>query len=98
LADGAREPISFDAGYVPYAVAKELALRALAEAQSPRARISCKLASFDGGIRRGSIRKIQDREGNEVTVIVTGYNVTGTPVGRGMLAISQSIEGVVLAA
>lgn len=95
--NGAREPISFDAGYIPYAVAKELALRALEQANNPKPTISCELASFDGGIRRGSIRRIQDRDGNEVTAIVTGYTVTGTQQGRGLITISQSIEGVVIA-
>jgi hypothetical protein len=95
-ANGAREPISFDAGYIPYAVAKELALRALEQANNPKDTISCQLVSFDGGIRRGSIRRIQDRDGNEVTAIITGYSVTGTQQGRGLITISQSIEGVVI--
>jgi hypothetical protein len=97
IADGAREPISFDAGYLEFSVAQELAIRALEQARNPRQTISCELASFDGGIRRGSIRRIQDREGNEVTAIITGYTVTGTPQGRGLITISQSIEGAVIA-
>lgn len=96
-ANGPREPISFDAGYIPYGVAKELALRALEQANNPKPTISCELASFDGGIRRGSVRRIVDRDGNEVTAIITGYTVTGTQQGRGLITISQSIEGVVIA-
>jgi hypothetical protein len=95
--DGAREPISFDAGFIPYAVAKELALRALEQAKNPKATISCQLASFDAGIRRGSIRNIVDRDGNSVTAIVTGYSVSGTQAERGQIVIGQSIEGVVIA-
>jgi hypothetical protein len=94
LADGAREPISFDAGFVTYPIAKELAFRAMAEATTPRPRITCQLASFDAGIRRGSIRNIRDRDGNEVTAIITGYSITGTQAARGQILISQSIEGV----
>lgn len=97
-ADGAREPISYDAGYLPYEIAKELALRALDHAKNPRMTVSCTLASFDAGIHRGSIRKIYDRAGNFVTAIITGYSVKGTAGQRGMLEISQSIEGVVIAA
>jgi hypothetical protein len=95
--DGPREPISFDAGFVQYQVAKELALRALDHARNPKPLVACILASYDGGIRRGSIRRIQDREGNQVTAIVTGYSVNGSALGRGLIAISQSIEGVAIA-
>lgn len=96
LADGAREPISFDAGYVTYEIAKELALRALEHAKSPKPTISCQLASLDAGIRRGSVRNIVDRLGNEVVAIITGYSVTGTQAERGQIVISQSIEGVAI--
>lgn len=96
IADGAREPITFDAGFVVYAIAKELALRELAEKRTPRPRITCKLASYDAGIRRGSVRRIRDRDGNEVKSIITGYSVTGTQAQRGQNLISQSIEGVVI--
>lgn len=95
--DGAREPISFDAGFIPYAVAKELALRALEQARNPKPTVSCQLASFDAGVRRGSIRNIVDRDGNSVTAIVTGYSVSGTQAERGQIVIGQSIEGVVIA-
>jgi hypothetical protein len=90
LADGAREPISFDAGYVSYPIAKELALRALAEARNPRETVKVELARFDGGIRRGSIRNLVDRDGNVKTVIITGFQIEGLP-------IRQTIEGVVIA-
>lgn len=89
LADGAREPISFDAGLVSYAIAKELALRALEEAKSPRDVVKVELASFDAGIRRGSIRNLIDRDSNSVTVMVTGYGVDGLPV-------RMVIDGVVI--
>lgn len=92
---GFREPISFDAGFVQYEIAKELALRELAAAQSPRDTISCTLATFDGGLRRGSVRRVRNRAGAEKTVIVTGIRVEGRPVGRGF-AITQSFEGVVI--
>jgi hypothetical protein len=80
LEEGARVPATFDAGYVTYAVAKELALRKLALLRSPRAIVKVELASFDAGIRRGSIRILVDRDGNETTVIVIGYQVSGLPV------------------
>ena len=95
-ADGGRAPISYDAGFVPYPIAKELALRALAEARTPRDTVRAELASFDAGIRRGSVRNLLDREGNSVKVIITGYDVTSKVVERGALAISQVIEGVVI--
>lgn len=89
LADGAREPISFDAGYVQYPIAKELALRKLESVRTPRTTVTARLATFDAGIRRGSIRNLIDRDGNVDKVIVTGYSVEGLPV-------VQTIEGVVI--
>jgi hypothetical protein len=96
LADGPREPITYDAGFAIYAIALELALRALREARTPRPKVSCKLASFDGGLRRGSIRLIADRDGVETLVMVTGYSVNGAASAHGQILISQTIEGVVL--
>ncbi len=95
--NGPREPISFDAGYVPYTTAKELALRMLALSNAPLQTVSLTLPSFDGGIRRGSVRRVRDRDGNEINMIVTGYRVTGTQKRPGFLTISQSIEGFQLA-
>jgi hypothetical protein len=95
--DGPRVPISLNVDFVPFAIGKELAERELRLIRNPPATISCQLASYDAGITRGSVRTIQDRDGNEVTAIVTGHSATGTPLGRGLIAISQSIEGVVIA-
>ncbi len=94
--NGAREPLSFDAGFVPYMIAKELAFRELEIANSPLDRVRCQLATFDAGIRRGSIRKVHDREGNSAKVFVTGYDIQGSAGERGQINISQTIEGVVL--
>ncbi len=95
-ANGARQPIAFDAGYVPYATAKELAYRELASVNAPPPRVRVSLAEFDAGIRRGSIRRVFDRDGNSVKVIVTGYSLSGTATERGQLVISQVIDGVAL--
>jgi hypothetical protein len=98
LADGAREPITFDAGFLPYAIGKELAFRELANVREPKPVITCQLATYDAGIRRGSVRKLFFRDGSHVRVIVTGFEVTGTPRERGQLLIGQTITGVVLSA
>lgn len=80
LEDGPRAAISVDAGYVQYPIAKELAFRALRKVRRPRKTVSFTLAQFDGGIRRGSVRNIFDRDGNSIQVIVTGHSVDGLPV------------------
>lgn len=90
LADGAREPVAFDAGYVEYAIAKELALRELDFLRNPREIVRAELATFDGGIDRGSIRNLIDRDGNSKTVIITGWQVEGMPV-------KMTVEGAVIA-
>lgn len=90
LADGPREPAPFDAGFVGYAIAKELALRELDFLRNPREIVRAELASFDGGIGRGSIRNLIDRDGNSKTVIIIGFQVEGLPV-------KMTIEGVVVA-
>lgn len=92
LAMGPIEPITFDAGYVsPYAIARELALRTLEEVREPRDICTVQLATYDAGIRRGSVRNLIDRDNNALTVMVTGYQLSGLPV-------VQTIEAVVLPA
>jgi hypothetical protein len=89
-ADGPRVPASFDAGYVEYAIARELALRRLALLRTPRALVKAELTSFDPGIGRGSIRTLVDREGGERTAIIIGYQVEAMPV-------KMTIDAVVIA-
>lgn len=88
-ADGARVPLTFDAGYVSYPVGKELAFRKLANSRRPPEPVRAVLASFDAGIRRGSIRNLVDRDGASVTAIITGYQLSGLPV-------QQTVDGVVI--
>lgn len=93
---GYRKPITFDAGYLLPTQAFELAARILADAQDPPEQVNVTLTTFDGGIRRGSLREVVDRAGTSKNIIVTGWTLTGTPGPRGLCVITQSISGLVI--
>lgn len=80
LADGPMVPANFDGQYTPYPIALELALRYLRSLRRPRTIIKTELTRFDPAIGRGSIRVLVDRDGNELTAIIIGYQVEGMPV------------------
>lgn len=93
--DGPRKPISWDAGFLPFDQAKELGARMLKDAQLPPEQFQCVLMTLDFGIRRGSIRRVFDRAGNNKLMIVLGYSIKGE-VRNGLCVMSMVIQGVAI--
>ena len=95
--DGAREPITWDAGYLPFEQAFPLAERVLADAKEPPETLHVVLLKPDFGLRRGSLRRVEvNRSGNKKLGIVTGYKLNGTPALRGMCLLTMEFNLLVI--
>lgn len=95
--DGAREPISWDAGYLPFEQAIPLANRVLADAKEPPETLRVVLLKPDFGLRRGSFRRVEvNRNGNKKPGIVTAYSLKGTPGQRGMCVLTMDFNLLVI--
>jgi hypothetical protein len=72
---GPRVPLSLDAGDVPFDIAETIAQRILdRQGQQPQ-RVYVEFAGFDAALRRGSLRRVEDREGNKYLAFITGYSI-----------------------
>lgn len=89
-ADGAREPITWDAGFLPFEQAFPLAERVLADAKEPPEQLAVTLLKPDLGLHRGSLRRVQvNRTGTTKIGVVTSYNLRGEPDKGGMLKLTM---------
>jgi hypothetical protein len=93
---GTLPPATLDAGDIPYGPALELANRVLMRHGRQPQRVTIKFAGIDVALRRGSLRKVSDRAGNEYLVFITGYTITGKELGTVNFSIEQQAEGIVL--
>lgn len=91
-----RAPLTFDAGYLPAAEATRLARRQLDDAKDPPETVQAELLDWDAGLRRGSLRQVEMRDGSFKTVLVTGWQLTGRDLGGPGFSYVQTIEGIVL--
>jgi len=91
-----RVPVSLSAGNVPFNVAKGLAQRILDRQGNTPTKVSMELSGMDLALRRGSIRKVPDRDGNLYTVFITGFSINGENLGKPDFRISMSAQGLVI--
>lgn len=98
VADGdhLRNPVQLSAGNVPFDIAKRLALRILERQGNEPASVSVELTGLDLAVRRGSIRRVELRDGSTVRVFVTGYRVTGTNLGSPNFGVTMTVDGLVI--
>ena len=92
----ARPPLQFNAGNIPYDIARPLAERLLALRGAKPRTITFELAGLDLSLRRGSLRRVFTRDGTIYKTFITGYSVEGSPGPRGALVLSMRGEGVVI--
>ncbi len=91
-----RVPASLNAGNVPFGVAKVLANRILDRQGQQPTKVSMELSGLDLTLRRGSIRKVHDREDNVYTVFITGFTIAGDNLGRSDFRVTMTATGVVI--
>lgn len=92
----ARPPLQFNAGNIPFEIAKPLAERLLARRGAKPRTITFDLAGMDLSLRRGSLRRVFTRDGTIYKTFVTGYSVTGEPGPKGSVVLSMSGTGIVI--
>lgn len=91
-----RPPASLSAGNVPVAEAKALARRILDRRGTQPAKANVDLTGFDLALRRGSLRKIRDREGDRLKVFIKGFRIVGEQLGTPNFSVKQSVTGLVI--
>lgn len=96
--DGFRAPLSFNAGYLDFPMAKELGARKLSEARNPPEQIEASLErKLDLSMRRGALRNVKNRAGGNKDIIVEGFQIDGavkqTSSGRAVFEVGMSIQG-----
>ncbi|HEX8090036.1 MAG TPA: hypothetical protein VF762_14340, partial [Blastocatellia bacterium] len=94
--DGTLPPAHINAGDIPFAPALEIANRVLARHGQQPQRVSIQFAGIDVALRRGSLRRVSERDGSEYLVFITGYTITGENLGTADFSIMQQAEGIVL--
>jgi hypothetical protein len=96
--DGAREPITYDAGlHMPFVQALPLARRILEDAKNPPMTVKVILLKPDFGLRRGSLRRMQiNRTGDVKLGVVTSYSIRGNPGPRGMIVLTMEFNMLVI--
>jgi hypothetical protein len=93
---GPRVPASLDAGNVPFDQALMLAERLLALGGAEPGRIQIRFTGLDLSLRRGSLRRITDRQGVDYIVFITGYRMRGERLGTPEFEITMEAEGVII--
>jgi len=91
---GLMEPLALNAGEVPFDIAYKVALRQLERLGARPRSAKVELPRFDAAIRKGSLRDIDDREGDSHKYLITGWTITGRELGGANGSISMSTDGV----
>ncbi len=89
-----RAPITISAGNIPLAIARLIVDRILArEGEEPEA-LSVELAGLDLTLRKGSLRKMRNREDEDTLMFVAGLDIVGSELGTPNFDYTQSYTGV----
>ena len=91
-----RVPASLNAGNVPFDVAKILAQRILARHGNQPAKVNMELSGLDLALRRGSLRRVLDRDDVEHVVFITGFSIHGENLGRPDFRVTMTAQGIVI--
>lgn len=94
--DGTLPPVSVDAGDIPFEFALDRAEMILARHGLSPQRAAITFAGLDLALRRGSLRRVSNRAGQEFLVFITGYQITGSNLGARNFDYGQTAEGIVL--
>ena len=95
--DGTLPPAQISAGDIGFGPALEIGNRLLARHGQQPQRVTIQFAGIDVLLRRGSLRRVSERDGSEYLVFITGYTITGQNLGTADFSITQQAEGIVLA-
>lgn len=93
---GTLPPAAISAGDIPFGPAREIAQRVLDRHGQQPQRVSIQFAGIDVALRRGSLRRVSERDGSQYLVFITGFTITGENLGTPDFSISQTAEGIVL--
>lgn len=91
-----RVPASFDAGEIPFTIARGLAQRILDRQGASPTRIPIEFTGLDLALRRGSIRRVVDLLGNEYRTFITSYQIKGENLGRADFDVRMTGTGILL--
>lgn len=91
-----RVPASFDAGEIPFTIAKGLAQRILDRQGASPTRIPIEFTGLDLALRRGSIRRAVDLLGNEYRAFIVSYQIKGENLGRADFDVRMTGTAILL--
>lgn len=91
-----RVPGRLNAGNVPFPVALTLANRILDRQGAGPVQVDIEFSGLDLSLRRGSLRRVEDRGGNFHVVFITGFSITGANLGQRNFSVVMKAQGVVI--